>query len=46
MDGIRAKSSLWVVFSSVVAASVMLFLFRGYQERRRMIKLRQQGFVS
>ena len=46
MAGIRDMLSSSLVFGSIFAASLLLFLFKGYQERRRAIKLRQQGFVS
>ncbi|MCJ1466436.1 hypothetical protein MMC07_005055 [Pseudocyphellaria aurata] len=34
----------WLVFDSIVVASVVLFLLKGYLERSRAIKLRRQGF--
>lgn len=46
MIDIRVVSSSWLVFAFVAVASFVLFLLKGYQERRRAIKLRQQGFVS
>ena len=39
-------NSSWLVISALFAASLVVFLFRGYQERRKAIQLRQQGFVS
>lgn len=46
MGGIRMISLSWFVFDCVVAAFLVLFLLKGYQERRRAIKLRRDGFVS
>ena len=46
MADLRAVTSLWFVFDCVLAALLLLFLRTGYRERRRAIKLRQQGFVS
>ena len=46
MGNIRAVTLSWVVVDCVLAALLVMFMLKGYQERRRAIQLRQQGFVS
>ena len=43
---VAGNGLLAVVVISTVIAAIMAFLIKGYRERRRAIKLRNQGFVS
>ena len=46
MGDIRTVLSSWLIFDCILGAVLVLFLLKGYRERRRAINLKQQGFVS